>query len=146
MLGFSLENLTQEEVKEDFLVRREYLDNGIRVVTVEALDNKDDIKDSVLTMECIGEEPVLQMCLDSLKAALKNSGGEISDEMRSAVVQTGRCLNSYVRGICGINEEMEHLPKDGIIYISVPALRPGDEKSVQGQMDVILEQLKKYSE
>lgn len=146
MLGFSLENLTQEEVKEDFLIRREYLDNGIRVVTVEGLDSMDDIIDSVLTIECPEEKSVLETSLDLLKAALKNSDGKISDEMRSAVVQTGRCLNSYVRGICGTDEETGHLPKDGIVYISVPALRPGDEKSVQEQMDVILEQLKKYSE
>lgn len=147
MTGLFLEHLKQREVREgDYLVRREYLDNGIRVVTLEFLNIANDIGDRVTLEEFSEKEPVLKTCLDSLKNSLENSEGEISDEIRSAVLETGRCLNSYVRGICGINREQRELPQDGIVYISLPALKLGRDEDIQKQMNIIMDQLKKYSE
>lgn len=142
MNGTSLERITVPETMENgLLVRRETLENGIRVVTIESLVEHEEIP-GVVEEFMPPETEALEAHMSNLNHSLKAAEGRLSAEVREAIMAIGRDMHSMIRGVCETDKEMHELPEDGIIYFSTVQ---SPEGSIEAQSLSILNQLKKYA-
>ena len=140
--GFSLERVTLPETLENgLIVRRETLDNGIRVVSIESLVDEKEIPRTVeqfMTPETEG----LDTHISNLNRTLEVSEGQLSVEVRDAIMLIGREMHSVIRGVCETDKKMQELPDDGIVYFFTGQSQGW---SIEAQSLSILTQLEKYA-